>query len=55
MKQGRPALVPRPVLGISLDGACSGDVDAEFSSIVLPGQISVVHKLNANRMSCLYT
>ena len=43
-----------PVLGVSLGGACSGDVDAEFSGIVLPGRISVVHKFNANRMSCLH-
>lgn len=43
-----------PVLGVSLGGACSGDVDAEFSGIVLPGRISVVHKFNATRMSCLH-
>lgn len=42
-----------PVFEVPLGGANPGDVDAEFLGIVLPGWISFVHKLNADRMPCL--
>lgn len=53
--EAREACVCRdPVLGMSLDGACYGDIDADFLGMTLPGQIYVVHKSTAKGMSCLH-
>lgn len=42
------------VLEVSLGGASLGDVGAELSGIIFLDQISVIHNINANRMSCLH-
>ena len=53
--EAREARVARDsVLEVSLGGASLGDVGAELPGIIFLDQISVIHNLNANRMSCLH-
>lgn len=55
MKRERAYVGHDPIFEVSLGGANSGDIDAEFPCIALPGWISFVHKFNADRMPCLHS